>query len=240
MKTPDIARRAESSPAPVAPAADSGAKSRPDAGGLRPDASAVLLAGGQSRRMGQPKVWLKFDGRPLLVHLVERLRTRFPDVVVVAAPRQALPETAARVVWDELPGEGPLAGLAVGLRESRQPLVFVSSCDAPFLNMDVAEYLLNVAACYDIVVPEVDGRRHPLHAVYRTTLLPAVEELLAAGVRRPMALFERARTAFVSGSELRTLDPDGRTFLNMNTPEDYAAALVLWEQGAAADPAPPG
>ncbi len=190
--------------------------------------------------MGQPKVWLEFGGRPLLVHLVERLLTRFPEVVVVAAPGQALPDTAARVVWDELPGEGPLAGLAIGLRASRQPLVFVSSCDVPFLNTDVAEYLLNVAACYDIVVPEADGRRHPLHAVYRTTLLPAVEELLASGVRRPMALFERARTAFVSSSELRALDPEGRTFLNMNTPEDYAAALALWEQRVAAAPEPPG
>lgn len=240
MRDPYVALQLESPSARGAPAADSGAVPRPYAVALRTDAGAVLLAGGQSRRMGRPKVWLVFDGRPLLVHLVERLLTRFPEVVVVAAPEQELPETAARVVRDELPGEGPLAGLAVGLRASQQPLVFVSSCDVPFLNMDVAEYLLNVAACYDIVVPEADGRRHPLHAVYRTTLLPAVEELLAAGVRRPMALFDRARTAVVSGDELRALDPDGRTFLNMNTPEDYAAALALWEQRAAADPGPPG
>ncbi|HTE19166.1 MAG TPA: molybdenum cofactor guanylyltransferase, partial [Armatimonadota bacterium] len=105
------------------------------------DCAAVFLAGGKSSRMGAPKAWLLFEGRPLLAHLVERMLAVCPEVVVVAAPGQELPETAARVVRDESPGEGPVAGLVVGLREVTRPLAFVTSCDVPFLDPALAAYL---------------------------------------------------------------------------------------------------
>jgi len=192
--------------------------------------SVIFLAGGQSRRMGQPKAWLEFGGRPLLTILVERMLAVFPEALVVSAPGQELPETPARVVYDESPGEGPVAGLVVGLREVTRPLAFVSSCDTPFLSAELAQHLVSRAGGFDVVVPEWEGRLHPLHAVYRATVQPLLADQLSQGRRRPVDLFERVRRLVVPEPELREVDPDGRSFLNMNTPEDYAAARELWER----------
>ena len=178
--------------------------------------------------MGTPKAWLEFDGRPLLSHLVERMQVDFPEVILVSAPGQPLPETAARIVHDERPGQGPLAGLEVGLREISQALAFVSSCDAPFLDPLLVRELVDRAGDFDVVVPEWDGRLHPLHAVYRASIQPVVAQQLAEGRRRVMDLLALVRTRVVPEGEVRVIDPEGRSFHNMNTPEEYQRALELW------------
>jgi molybdopterin-guanine dinucleotide biosynthesis protein A len=190
--------------------------------------SVIFLAGGQSSRMGTPKAWLEFAGRPLLVHLVERMLGVFPEVLVVVAPGQSLPETPARVVHDESPGEGPLAGLEVGLREISQPLAFVASCDAPFLDPRIALALVERCDGFDVVVPEWEGRLHPLHAVYRASVQPLVVQQLAEGQRRMMRFLDCVRTRVVTEAELREVEPEGYSFHNMNTPEEYQRALELW------------
>lgn len=192
--------------------------------------SVVLLAGGASRRMGSPKAWLEFERRPLLSLLAERMAARFPEVLVVAAPGQPLPPVSARVLHDEEPGMGPVAGMLVGLREASQPLVFVSSCDAPFLDPALPEFLAQELGDADVAVPEWEGRLHPLQAVYRRTVSPVLAELFAGGQRRPTALYERVPTRVVPEAALRRVDPAGLSFLNMNTPDDYARALELWRR----------
>jgi molybdopterin-guanine dinucleotide biosynthesis protein A len=176
--------------------------------------------------MGAPKAWLEFEGRPLLEHLVERMLRRFPEAVIVGAPGQELPHTAARVVWDEAPGEGPVAGLVVGLREIGRTFAFVSSCDVPFLTPSLAEHLLNRAGEYEAVMPEWDSRLHPLLAVYRTSAQPAVEAKFAAGLRRATELSQHLRTLVVPEEELRGIGA-GPCFFNVNTPDDYARARRL-------------
>lgn len=188
----------------------------------------VFLAGGQSSRMGVCKAELEFGGRPLLAHLVERMLARFPRAVVVAAPGQTLPPTAARRVDDDRPGEGPLAGMEVGLREICLPLACVVSCDLPFLNPAVAQHLLTLCDGYDAVVPEWEGRLQPLQAIYRTGIGPVLTGQLEAGRRRVTELLSQVRTRIVSAEELRPIDPDGWSFLNMNVPRDYQYALDRW------------
>lgn len=197
-----------------------------------PDCSAVFLAGGQSSRMGSPKAWLEFAGRPLLAHLVERMSALFADAVVVAAPGQELPPTSARVVRDERPGEGPVAGLVVGLREVSTPLAFVASCDVPFLDPAIARLLVETARTCDAAVPEWEGRLQPLQAVYRTSVQPLLVQQLEEGRRRPVDLFDRVRTVIIPETTLRAIDPEGRSFLNMNTPEDYERAKERWAEWA--------
>src|SRR5438105_9533019 len=98
------------------------------------DCSVIILAGGRSSRMGEPKAWLDFGGEPLLARVVGRLREAFPEFVVVAAPGQELPEVGAARVEDEHPGEGPLGGMIAGLRAVTRPLALVLSCDVPFVS----------------------------------------------------------------------------------------------------------
>jgi len=191
------------------------------------DAGVVILAGGRSSRMGRPKAWLDFGGVPLLQRIVQRLEGSFPEVVVVAAPGQELPPVAATVVRDEQPGEGPVGGLVVGLRELGCEVALVLTCDVPFVSAVVAKYLEAAIEGFDVAVPEWEGRLNPLQAAYRTTCQPVLAELFAAGRRRPVDLFDRVPTRIVREEEIRSLDPEGRTFLNMNSPEDYEAALGI-------------
>jgi molybdopterin-guanine dinucleotide biosynthesis protein A len=199
----------------------------------RPDAAAVLLVGGRSSRMGSPKAALLFDGEPLLVHLVRRLSAVFPEVVVVRAPGQELPlpsDTSAKVVEDAVTDQGPVAGICAGLAAVRRSLAFVVTCDVPFLDPRLGAWMVSLADGFDVVVPVWEGRLNPLQAVYRTRVQPLLEEQLAQGRRRPVDLYDRVPVRKVSEAEIRERDPEGRSFLNMNTPDEYEQALALWQK----------
>lgn len=178
--------------------------------------------------MGQPKALLEFDGEPLIVHLVRRLEQLFTDTVVVAAPEQELPALPSTVVRDDVAYQGPVGGIYYGLGAAREETCFVTSCDAPFLNLTLISYLLSQISNYDVVVPFTDERYQPLHAVYRRSCAPLLKIQLERGELRPIFLYDKVRTRKVSESEMAPYDPDGSSFLNMNSPEDYQAARARW------------
>jgi molybdopterin converting factor small subunit len=82
---------------------------------------------------------------------------------------------------------------------------------------------------YDVVVPYWENRFQPLHAVYRRSVMPLLKEQLERGELRPIFLYDRVRTRKVDEDEIRRFDPEGLSFLNMNSPADYDAALALWK-----------
>jgi molybdopterin-guanine dinucleotide biosynthesis protein A/molybdopterin converting factor small subunit len=192
------------------------------------DATAVILAGGRSSRMGRPKALLPFDGEPLIAHVVRSLTKMFAEAVVVAAPEQELPALPAVLVRDEIAYQGPVSGIYHGLNASTKGICFVTSCDAPFLNHGLISYLLSQTDDCDVVVPFWQERFQPLHAVYRTSVAPLLKEQLARGELRPIFLYDKVRTRKVHEEEVRRLDPEGLSLLNMNSPSDYDTALQLW------------
>jgi molybdopterin-guanine dinucleotide biosynthesis protein A len=190
-----------------------------------PDAAGLVLAGGRSSRMGQPKALLPFGGRPLIAHIVDALGDLFGEVIVVAAAHQDLPALRARIVRDEVAYQGPVAGLCHGLAASTREINFVTSCDSAFLNPALVACLVSRLGHHDAVVPSWNGQLQPLHAVYRRSVL-------ARGELRLMTLLDRVRTRRLEEAELRQFDPEGWSFFNMNTPADYAQALSRWQQTA--------
>lgn len=192
------------------------------------NAAAIVLAGGKSSRMGRPKALLPFDGQPLITHVVTTLHTLFDEVVVVAAPGQHLPAMSAAVVFDEVTHQGPVGGMCYGLRAARGEICFVTSCDSVFLNPSLIAHLVSRLEGHDIVVPWWHDRLQPLHAAYRRSVLPLVEGQLARGELRPVYLFDKVRTLRIDEDEIRQFDPDGASFFNMNTPEEYGEALERW------------
>jgi molybdenum cofactor guanylyltransferase len=192
--------------------------------------TAVILTGGKSSRMGQAKALLVFDQEPLIAHIARVLKRMFAEIVVVAAPEQELPALPAKMVRDEVAYQGPVGGIYYGLRAAASEFSFVTSCDAPFLNTALISYLTGQISDYDVVVPFWEERYQPLHAVYRRSVLPLLKEQLERGELRPVYLFDKVRTRTVEPDEIKRLDPDGLTFLNMNTPQDYEAALQRWQQ----------
>jgi len=194
-------------------------------------ASAIILAGGRSARMGRPKATLSFGGITLIERTVAELARIFDDVVVVAAPEPekiALPERKrARIVHDAEPYNGPAFGLARGLRATRHEIAFVCSCDLPMLRADVASWLVGLSAGFDAVIPRIGGRPQLLHAVYRSGCTDVLNAMIARGERRLGALLGAIRVRDVPEPEYRRADPDALSCFNINTPDDYATALRL-------------
>jgi molybdopterin-guanine dinucleotide biosynthesis protein A len=189
----------------------------------------IILCGGQSRRMGTPKAWLPFGGETMLARVVCRLGEAVSPLVVVAAPAQNVPAVPPGVetVRDEERGRGPLQGLAAGLAalRGRADAAYLSSCDVPFLHPAFVRRLVDLLGEYSVCVPRVGEHHHPLAAVYRLSVADAVGRLLAADRLRPFYLFEAVPTRVVLAAELADVDPTFQTLRNLNTPEDYEAAL---------------
>jgi molybdopterin-guanine dinucleotide biosynthesis protein A len=202
------------------------------------EASAIVLAGGRSSRMGSPKALLPIYGTPLILHIIRALRRRFADILIVAAPDQELPPLPARIVRDEVAYQGPLGGLYYGLRAARGNVSFVISCDVVFINLPLISHLIEKMGRFDVVVPTWQGRLQPLHAVYRSGLAALAKRLLDLGELRPVSLYDMVPTLKTEEEEIRQFDPEGLCFFNINTPDDYQAALARWRVGAHNSPAP--
>lgn len=192
--------------------------------------SAIILAGGRSSRMGSAKALLPFDDEPLIVHIVRRLQPLFEDIVVVAAPGQQLPSMPVTLVHDEVAYQGPVGGLYYGLGAASGELAFVTSCDSAFVRTPLVSHMLTAAEGFDIVVPRWEGRLQPLLAVYRRSVRPLLGAQLEHGELRPVSLFEKVKTRVLEADEVRQFDPDGASFFNMNTPDDYTAAMERWHR----------
>ena len=188
-----------------------------------------MLCGGKSTRMGVAKATLPFGPETMLQRVVRLLGTTVSPIVAVAAQDQELPPlpTDVIVARDERESRGPLEGLRAGLKALPESVdaAYVTSCDVPLLEPAFVEHMLVLLGDHDIAVMEIDGFTHPLSAVYRRAVLPQVESLLAQDRLRPVFLFDAMRTRRVSPDEMRAADPDLRTLRNLNTREDYEAAL---------------
>lgn len=216
-------------------------------------ASAVILTGGKSSRMGSPKALLLFDGEPLVVHVARALRSLFGDIVVVGGPGEEFVELLrllssqpnklnqpnepkVTLIRDEVSHQGPVGGIYYGLSVAAGEFCFVTSCDVPFLSARLISYLVSQISDYDVVVPYWQERFQPLCAVYRKSVTPLLKEQLDRGELRPIFLYEKVRTRKVTEAEIRRFDPEGSSFFNMNSPEDYRAALALWEKNKQSSP----
>lgn len=189
----------------------------------------IILCGGQSRRMGTSKAWLEFGAETLLERVARVVQFVVEPVVVVAARAQELPKLGANVFFatDEEAERGPLQGIAAGLAalEGRADAAYVSSCDVPFLHAALIQRVIDLLGDAAIAVPRVEDRYHPLAAVYRLSVLPAVKSLLRENRLRPFFLFDLVPTRVIEAAELVDVDPTCESLRNVNTPEDYQSAL---------------
>jgi molybdenum cofactor guanylyltransferase len=193
---------------------------------------AIVLCGGRSVRLGRDKATLPCgSGETMLQRVVRLLCEVVPAqrIVCAAAPRQQLPPLplGVRLVYDARPHAGPLAGLAAGLAALPDVVeaAFVTGCDAPLLVPAFVCRMFALLADYEIAAP-YDGRRvHPLAAVYRIDVLPAVEAQLVCRDHSLVALLDKRRTRRVPADELRDVDPELASLANCNTLEDYQAMV---------------
>lgn len=191
--------------------------------------SAIILAGGQSRRMGRNKALLPVPGTEqtsFVEHLATQLHTYSHEVILVARDAQQASEYAqirnVRIVTDAVPAIGPLMGLYSGLLASSSAYALVTAVDMPFVSNEMLAFLL--AQPYDdaLVMPVVSDVPQVLLARYPRAILPLLETRLQAGRRDPRSLLEVAPVHYIEEAQLRTIEPELRSFINLNTPQELA------------------
>jgi molybdopterin-guanine dinucleotide biosynthesis protein A len=194
--------------------------------------SVIVLAGGESRRMGANKALLPVDEQETLVgRVVANLRALSDDIILVSNSPELYADLDVRHASDRFQGAGPLAGLHAGLQTARHEWSFVAACDMPLVDHRLVRFMMVNAAGYDAVVPRVGDAVEPLHALYSRTCLPAIEARLQSEQRRVVSFYPDVRVRYVDEREIVIFDRTGRTFSNANTPEDWEKLKALMSQG---------
>lgn len=187
--------------------------------------STIILAGGHSRRMGQDKALLPWQGRPLIQHLVAQLKELSDDVLVITGPEVRYTELLDVPVFADEPKErGPIGGLYTGLKHARYAYSLAVACDMPRLDQWVLK-MLKIDSSVWAVVPEVGGHRVPTLAIYHKNCVEVIERLLAEDHTSLQELLDLVPTKVVPESQLREVDPLLRCFTNLNSPEDWTSAV---------------
>ena len=187
--------------------------------------TAIILAGGGSRRMGQDKALLMYRGKPLVQHVYDQLNGLFPEIILSANDPEKFQFLDVKVVPDRLTDQGPLVAIASALAESTTEYNFVIACDIPELDFALFDQLLQAVKGHECAVPMTGlGRYEPLFGVYRKSMTPHLERLIENGVRAMKEALGHCRTGLVP------IDDD--RLKNLNTPEDYAAACDANDAGA--------
>jgi len=188
----------------------------------------VILAGGESTRMGKNKAFIEINGKRIIDRTVSLFREIFDDVLLVTNMPLDYIELKVRIVTDLVPGKGSLGGIYTGLFFSYSPKAFFVGCDMPFLDRRVIQYFLSLAQTADIVVQRTKDYWQPLHAIYPRTLLKPIERLLQQGELKIIKTYQGMRVREVTGEELKRFDPDLHTLSNFNTPEELKKLLETY------------
>ena len=188
--------------------------------------TALVLAGGKSTRLGQDKAFTPVGGRPMVERVLDVVGRVCDEILILGGDGEKLKAGKARHLLDEHPGEGPLMALRTGLAAMTHDWAFATACDAPFLEPRLLEYLWTLREGHDAVVPftAADNYPKPLCALYARRCLPAATAALDRGDRQLVRLYRDVRVLYVPEDNLRLIDPDLRSFLNVNTAEDLRRA----------------
>lgn len=192
--------------------------------------SAIILAGGKSRRLGRDKRRLWFAGlqaQTLLEHTVLFISQLCDDVVVVLNDPDAWPRLAAQSVPDRYPDTGPLGGIASGLAACKYEQALVVACDMPLLQPSLLRHMLQKPRGYDILAPRTQNPTRnqlgiePLHAIYDRRCMAAIEQMLHQGDYQISGLYQQLAVEYLEQDEWQRYDFGGYSFMNVNTEADY-------------------
>ncbi|HEY3308242.1 MAG TPA: molybdenum cofactor guanylyltransferase [Desulfuromonadaceae bacterium] len=186
-----------------------------------PGVTGVILAGGQSSRMGSNKALLPYRGGRFIEAIHRQLTELFDEVILVTnSPEQYL-FLHCRKTPDLFPGMGALAGLHSGLQHATNPYIFAVACDMPYLNNTLIRRLVRLRSSAAVVIPEGEGGLEPLHAVYGKQCLTSMEQALTSGRKRIISFFPEVSVCRFPHQEVAVIDPTFDSFRNINTPVDY-------------------
>jgi molybdenum cofactor guanylyltransferase len=184
--------------------------------------SVAVLAGGQSKRMGQNKAFLEVGGQVVIDRVLDRVKRLTDDLFISTNTPEQYEQFDLRLVADIYPDKATLGGIYSAIFAARHPHVLVVACDMPFLKSELLRYLMDLAPTADVVAPLVTPPQpETTHAVYSKACLPAIEPRLLTNKLRVIGFFEEVKVRYVTREEMAPFDPDFHSFANMNTPEEW-------------------
>lgn len=182
-----------------------------------------ILAGGKSRRMGFDKAFIKVGGRSVIERSVGLFREVFEDVNIIANDVLIYEGLGVRVISDLIKGAGSLGGVYTAVFHSASDFTFVAACDMPCLDKETIKKMIDSlkgrSSSYGAVVPFIDGKFHPMHALYSKKCLKQIETMIKDGNLRITDLFEKVRTKRLDEGFFNGL-PIAASVENVNTNED--------------------
>lgn len=199
-----------------------------------PGLTGAILAGGQARRMGRiNKALLEVGGVPIFDRILAVLASCCERVVVIANQPEPYVARGLAVFPDALPGCGSLGGLYTALETAPTEHVFVCACDMPFVSAPLLRYLARRVEDFDAVVPRDQYGLQPMHAIYSRAPRTRLRERLEKGLLKVEHYLDDIRTHVLAPEEVAAVEPQGLTFLNVNTPDDFAKADASCRDGHA-------
>ncbi|WP_028951087.1 molybdenum cofactor guanylyltransferase [Sulfurihydrogenibium subterraneum] len=188
--------------------------------------SCVVLAGGQSKRMGTDKAFLAYKDKTFLQTIVEKLSKKCDEIIlsVNKDPRiyiDHLKPHKVKVVKDLHPYEGPLNAILSVSEHIKNPYVFIATCDTPLLNENLIDIYMSIIDEFDAVIPQVHGKFQPLNTLYTKKSLLKVKNLYPEIKSLNQWIKNLKRVLVVNEEVIQNFDPDLLTYKSVNTPEDY-------------------
>jgi molybdopterin-guanine dinucleotide biosynthesis protein A len=185
------------------------------------DITCAILAGGESRRMGQNKAFIRVDGIRLFDYVYRTCKELFPEIIIVTNQSRPFKGYQAHIVIDAIPGAGSLGGLYTALMEASNNHTFCVACDMPFLKPELISHLIKKRAHYDIIMPRTKEGPEPLHALYSKQCIQTIKTLLDSGeLKITKLLTSDVRVCYCEEEELKKIDPFLSSFTNLNTRKD--------------------
>lgn len=188
----------------------------------------VILAGGKSRRFGSNKAFAEINGRLLIERVIAVLGSVFEELIIITNDPDEYAALGLPMHEDLIKGLGPIGGIYTGLEKLQNPKGFFVACDMPFMNEKLIRHMVDISNGFEAVVPKIDWKMEPLHAIYAKDCLPAIRELMASGECMINRFFQKIHVRFLKEEEIKIYDPFFRSFYNINKPDELIDAIE-WE-----------
>jgi molybdopterin-guanine dinucleotide biosynthesis protein A len=195
--------------------------------------TAIILAGGKSKRMGFDKAQMEICGEPIVGLIIKQLRKVFDDIIVVTNSPDSFKSLDARITQDKLKGFGPLGGIHAGLTLSKSEYAFVTACDMPIISTEYAKYMMGIAKekLPHAVISEKGDWIEPFHALYSKSLVDDIETNVGKGMYKIFDVLKTKNVIKVSEDKVREFSPDLGVFTNLNNIKDLEEFLSWVEAG---------
>ena len=203
---------------------------------------ALILAGGENKRLPVIKGFLEINGRRIIELNIELLKGIFDCVIISTNDPGLYFYLGVPMVGDIVKYKGPMTGILSALVTLEVPDIFVTACDMPFIKPQLVKYIINkwknsnknplTINCYsspkkgwDAAIPVFDNKPQPLFGIYSKKVIRNMEETIKNDSRSLREFLKKLDVLYISEDEVRTIDPEGRSFVNINTLEDYEKAM---------------